>query len=125
VSRQSHPKTKDSVALQLGSRIRELRIAQDLTQAQLANAADIAPSSLYQIEHGLVTPSIERLSRLATALKISMAEMFPGTTTSSVPANKRKALTALEQELLTAFLEIGDLAGKRLVIQLARRMRSR
>jgi len=120
------PKDKQASAVgeQIGSKIRELRISHGLTQAQLANAADIAQSSLYQIEHARVLPSIERLCRIAEALNVPVTEFF-STAAPTIPDKKRKAITALEAELLTAFAEIEDLAGKRLVIQLVRRLRTR
>jgi len=120
------PKKPDapSVGVLIGSVIRELRIARGLTQAQLADAADIAQSSLYQMEHGLVVPSITRLIQIANALQVSASSLLTEPPATTTPTNKRKMPTALESELLSAFAGIPDLAGKRLVIQLARRLRA-
>lgn len=118
------PSTEPAIGVLVGSMIRELRISRGLTQAQLADAADIAQSSLYQMEHGLVVPSIVRLQKIAKALQVSAGSLLTETPPTPTPANKRKMPTALESELLNAFAGIPDLAGKRLVIQVARRLRA-
>jgi DNA-binding XRE family transcriptional regulator len=71
-------KVELSIARALGKRIRQLRQAQveKLTQEELAERADISVSFLSMIERGERAPHIETLMRLASALKVSVGELF-------------------------------------------------
>ena len=58
---------------ELGPKIRELRVASDLSISELANRSGIAKSYLSYIERGLRTnPSIEVLEKLCTALHVDI-----------------------------------------------------
>ena len=52
----------------VGTNVRRLRVAQKLTQEQLAHDAEIDLTYLGGIERGRRNPSIEVLGRLASAL---------------------------------------------------------
>jgi DNA-binding XRE family transcriptional regulator len=60
--------TLDGVAL--GARIRVLRVAAGLTQAELARRTGIHRPNIARVEAGRHTPSLETLSRLAAAIGI-------------------------------------------------------
>jgi transcriptional regulator with XRE-family HTH domain len=62
----------------LGKRIRQLRQSrpEKLTQEDLAERADISVSFLSMIERGERAPHIETLIRLASALDVSISELF-------------------------------------------------
>lgn len=60
--------TLDGIAL--GARIRALRIAAGLTQAELARRTGIHRPNIARVEAGRHTPSLETLSRLAAAIGI-------------------------------------------------------
>jgi transcriptional regulator with XRE-family HTH domain len=49
-------------------RIRELRVARNLSQRDLATRAGISPALVSQVERGVTDPSLETLRRLARAL---------------------------------------------------------
>ena len=55
--------------------IRELRIAANLTQLELANAIGVTPSAVYKWERGQTEPSATNLKDLAGALGVSMDEI--------------------------------------------------
>ena len=57
-----------------------------LTQADLANTAEIAQGFLSEIESGLKTGDVKVLQRIATALEISLLDLVP-----DLPPSKRKA----------------------------------
>ena len=57
--------------LQLGERLRALRIAQSMTQEQMAKAADIDRKTLRSVEAGEPTPSIGTYLRVMTELGIN------------------------------------------------------
>jgi DNA-binding XRE family transcriptional regulator len=55
---------------QLGARLRELRLAAGLTQAELARRTGIHRPNIARVEAGRHTPSLETLSRLAVAIGV-------------------------------------------------------
>lgn len=54
----------------LGKRIREIRVARNLTQEDLSELTDIGASSISKIESGHFHPTDENLERIAKALKV-------------------------------------------------------
>ncbi|HUQ44249.1 MAG TPA: cupin domain-containing protein [Candidatus Limnocylindria bacterium] len=60
----------------LGARIRTLRLAQGATLRQLAAQAGVTESFLSQVERGVASPSIASVQRIARALGQSIAELF-------------------------------------------------
>lgn len=75
------------IAVFLGKRIRELRIAQKLSQEELAYRASINPAHLGQIERALKNPTLDTIEQIASALNISLSELFsPYTVPTATPA---------------------------------------
>ncbi len=62
----------------LGVRIHDLRKAQDLSLAQLANRCGCSTSFLSQVERGLSSISIPVLGTVCEALSISLSQFFAG-----------------------------------------------
>jgi transcriptional regulator with XRE-family HTH domain len=60
----------------LGARIRVLRLAQGATLRALAAQAGVTESFLSQVERGVASPSIASVQRIARALETSIAELF-------------------------------------------------
>jgi transcriptional regulator with XRE-family HTH domain len=65
-------------SLHVGTRIRELRMERDLTQAELARRLDITPSALCQIENNQVYPSLPLVLDLSRQLDCPLDALFPG-----------------------------------------------
>jgi transcriptional regulator with XRE-family HTH domain len=65
-----------SLRKQFGTRLREVRQAQGLTQEHLAEKASLSLNFLNLIERGERGPSFDSLERLARALKTPVAELF-------------------------------------------------
>jgi transcriptional regulator with XRE-family HTH domain len=63
----------------LARNLRRLRRAQKMTQEQLANAAGLRQALISELESGKLDVRIDTLSRVATALDSSMAELFDET----------------------------------------------
>ena len=59
-----------------GQRVRWLRSEHGLTQEQLAERAGISVDFLSLIERGKSAPSFENLDDLASALEVSVVELF-------------------------------------------------
>jgi len=55
--------------------LRQLRAQRHLTQAQLAAAADVSPSTIYHIEAGKVVPRPTIVRRLARVLEVRQDEI--------------------------------------------------
>lgn len=60
----------------LGKRIKALRIQLGISQAQLAEQAQLTPQYLHRIEEGMENPSLETLLRIAAGLKAEPAEIL-------------------------------------------------
>ncbi len=60
----------------VGARIYELRTKANLTQAQLAEKADVSNDTISRIERGIRSPSFEVLERLAKTLDVEIRELF-------------------------------------------------
>jgi len=59
----------------LGRAVRELRQERDLTQRQLAQAADVNETWVSHIEAGRTNPAWGTVARLAAALGIELSEL--------------------------------------------------
>lgn len=62
----------------LGKRLRELRLAAGLTQAELARRTGIHRPNIARVEAGRHTPSLETLARLAQAIGVSTTRVLSG-----------------------------------------------
>ncbi len=60
----------------LGVRISQLRMKADMTQAKLAEGADLSVDSISRIERGDRAPSLESLGKIAEALRVDPAELL-------------------------------------------------
>jgi transcriptional regulator with XRE-family HTH domain len=63
---------------ELGQRICDLRLALSYTQEDLAERANISVSFLSMIERAQRLPHIDTLASIATALGISLSQLFTG-----------------------------------------------
>lgn len=69
-----------SVVKDVGRRIRQLRNARvgpPLTQAELSSRARISVAFLSMIERGERSPHLETLAKIADALEVRLADLFP------------------------------------------------
>jgi transcriptional regulator with XRE-family HTH domain len=69
-------KDVSKIAKKVGERIRLLRQQRGISQEQLAFKAGITPSYLGQIERGEKSPTIDSLDKVATALNVTLEELF-------------------------------------------------
>ena len=60
----------------LGGRIKELRRTRNLSQEELAEQIGVEPQHMSRIESGRSYPSIDRLEKISTALKVPLKEFF-------------------------------------------------
>ena len=64
--------------MELGKKIRQFRFRANLTQEQLADKLGIGPQSVSKWETGRGYPDISLIEPLATALGVSVIELFSG-----------------------------------------------
>ena len=62
--------------IDLGARIRALRLSRGQTLRELAGRAGVTESFLSQVERGVASPSIASVQRIARALDQSIAQLF-------------------------------------------------
>ena len=60
----------------VGRRVRELRERRQLTQNELSAKAGISLKHLGELERGRGNPSLRSIHNLATALQVSLSELF-------------------------------------------------
>ena len=60
----------------LGQRIRNYRIAKDLSQEKLAELSGCHPTYIGQIERGEKNATIESIEKISAALNISLSKLF-------------------------------------------------
>jgi len=61
---------------QLGKRIRELRKARKLSQARLAEIANLSDACIGTIERGHRAPRLPTIQKIASALKVEVKDLF-------------------------------------------------
>jgi transcriptional regulator with XRE-family HTH domain len=71
-----HDSEPAPIEVDLGARIRALRLARGETLRKLAAQAGVTESFLSQVERGVASPSIASVQRIARALGASIAELF-------------------------------------------------
>ena len=73
-----------TVQKRFGRRVRELRRARNLSQEQLAFQAGVHRTYLGSIERGERNPTLKSISAIATALHVTLSELF-------LPGNEAKS----------------------------------
>jgi transcriptional regulator with XRE-family HTH domain len=67
---------------QVAERLIELRTSRGLSQARLAELADVDRKTINRIENGHFSPSLDTLTRLSVVLKCRLADFLKSTTSS-------------------------------------------
>lgn len=71
-----HRVRDEDIMKAFGANLKKVRLAQGMTQEELANKADIAFSSVARIEAGKINTSISTIVRLAATLKVDKKELM-------------------------------------------------
>jgi transcriptional regulator with XRE-family HTH domain len=77
--------------MKIGEKVKNLRLAQDLTQEDLADRADLTKGFISMLERDLTSPSLDTLELILNALDTSLAEFFEDEEAANVvfPKDKR------------------------------------
>lgn len=78
----------------VGKRVREVRLALGLSQLDLADLAHVHPSNIGKIERGQANPSLDTLTRIATALDTTVADVVRYVTPDHVGPRERRVSAA-------------------------------
>ena len=73
-----HRTSPDPLALAVGVRVRKLRDEQDFSFDAFVEETGLGRGYISELERGLVVPSLHSLSRLATALEVTVADLVLG-----------------------------------------------
>ena len=76
MSKSTYVLARTRIHLSAGDAVRVAREAQEMTQADLAAAADMTQPTLSGIERGKVPLGVERVERLARALRVHPAVLL-------------------------------------------------
>jgi transcriptional regulator with XRE-family HTH domain len=91
------------VVRQFGTRLREVRAARNVTQASLAEKAQVALSHLSKLEKGEAAPGLDLLDRLAKALDVTITDLIPRPASSDDSDDQKEQVrTAFEMVLSRA-----------------------
>lgn len=95
--------------MSLGQRVRERRIALDITQQDLADALEVSPQHISVIEQDKVAPSVALLAKLAQELGVSADYLLSGNEgiiTEVIPSIKAdKKLNIEAKKILIALVK--------------------
>ena len=64
------------LARKFGKRIKDLRLANEISHEELAFSANISPSYMSAIERGITDTTISTAKRLAKALEVPLPDLF-------------------------------------------------
>lgn len=99
----------------LGKRIGKTRKQLGLSQAELAELADLSVSYISKIERGIVNFSAETLSKIATALNTSSSRLLNEVCAESLSPLRRdieKALNGYSSDELDNIIQIINIINK-------------
>jgi transcriptional regulator with XRE-family HTH domain len=85
--------------MNIGSKIKELRIQKSLTQEELADRAELSKGFISQLERDLTSPSIATLVDILQCLGTNLEEFFSGTTAEQVVFKKSDYFEKYDSEL--------------------------
>lgn len=64
------------ISEKFGKRVREIRLKKNMSQGDLAKILDVHPTYISGIERGVRNMALKNIERLATALGVSINDLF-------------------------------------------------
>lgn len=68
---------EEKLLLQLGNKLRAIRLERNLSLRELADKADMDHNNIHRIEQGTVNPSYTTLILIAEALEVNPRDLLP------------------------------------------------
>ena len=69
---------KKAPSLEIGSRLKEIRLRLSMSQKELADKIDVSPSFISQVENNQISPSLSSFVHICNALGVSPSELLEG-----------------------------------------------
>lgn len=85
--------------MEIGNKIKELRVQKNLTQEELADRAELSKGFISQLERDITSPSIATLVDLLQCLGTNLEEFFTGTASEQVVFHKIDYFEKFDNEL--------------------------
>ncbi|WP_289146750.1 helix-turn-helix transcriptional regulator [uncultured Megamonas sp.] len=85
--------------MNIGERIKNLRISRKISARQLAIKCNVSPAQISMIESSSTNPSLDLLERICNILDISLSDFF---------IDKQQSLSATQIELMNLSKELSD-----------------
>lgn len=101
-------RAKKEINIQIGERIKEARESSGRTQEQLAEAIEVSPQYISDLERGVVGISIPTLKRLCTSLAVSSDQILFDRKTEQYAAAIGEKCRSLSDSQFRMVLEIID-----------------
>lgn len=101
-------RVKKELNIQIGERVKAAREQAGRTQEQLAEAVDVSPQYISDLERGVVGLSIPTLKRLCTALSISSDQILFDRKTEAYAAAIGEKCRSLSDNQFRLVLDIID-----------------
>lgn len=87
------------MGIEIGHKIKELRVVNGLTQEELADRAELSKGFISQIERDLTSPSISTLEDILQCLGVSIAEFFADRKDEQVVFSESDYFEKIDNEL--------------------------
>ena len=87
------------MSIQIGEKIKELRIRNGLTQEELADRAELSKGFISQLERDLTSPSISTLEDILQCLGVEIKDFFDEETETQVVFTEEDYCIKEDQEL--------------------------
>ncbi len=85
--------------MNIGNKLKELRVQKSLTQEELANRAELSKGYISQLERNLTSPSIATLVDILQCLGSNLEEFFSESSSEQVVFSKTDYFEKYDQEL--------------------------
>jgi transcriptional regulator with XRE-family HTH domain len=108
----------DEIVRRFAGRLREVRVQRGMTQAQLADRAEVSVAYVGRLERGGAAPGVDLVARLAAALGLKAAELLP----AEDPPDAKEVLRDQARLLFDGVVQTDDEALLGLLVQLLSRL---
>jgi transcriptional regulator with XRE-family HTH domain len=112
---------KEAQVIEIGKRLRDLRLTKKLSQGDLEERTGLLRCYLSRVECGHTIPSIETLSKWASAMDLELYQLFYTGKGKPLAArqNKERAHSPEERTLIDVFRRVAP-RDRKLLLDLAR-----
>ncbi len=89
----------DEIVARCAQRLRELRLARGMSQAELARQSEVTTNYVSRLEAGGAAPGIDLAARLAAALGVHVAELLPTPAPDDLAVTRQQAKKLFDELL--------------------------